>query len=47
LATEVRRELLESLVDDIALLEELTDWALDDWTGDRGRGAYLDRRVTA
>jgi hypothetical protein len=47
LATKVRRELLESLVDDIALLEGLTDWALDDWTADRGRGAYLDRRVTA
>ncbi len=46
LATEVRRALLEGLADDIGLLEELTGWELDDWTGDRGRGAYLSRRVT-
>jgi hypothetical protein len=45
LSADVRGELVESFADDVARLEELTGWSLDDWTSDRDRGAYLTRRV--
>ncbi|NEK57999.1 sulfotransferase [Geodermatophilus sabuli] len=43
---EVRREVLEPLLADIALLEELTGESFDDWKGDTGRGDFRSRATT-
>ncbi|MGY1691579.1 sulfotransferase [Geodermatophilus sp. SYSU D01105] len=40
---EVRREVLAPLLDDIALLEELTGESFADWKGDTGRGDFRSR----
>lgn len=40
---EVRREVLGPLLEDIALLEELTGESFDDWRGDRGGGDFRSR----
>ncbi|MGY1742068.1 MULTISPECIES: sulfotransferase [unclassified Blastococcus] len=40
---EVRREVLEPLLDDIALLEELTGESFADWRKDTGRGDFHSR----
>ncbi|MGY1592173.1 sulfotransferase [Geodermatophilus sp. SYSU D00708] len=40
---EVRREVLGPLLDDIALLEELTGESFADWKGDTGRGDFRSR----
>jgi hypothetical protein len=42
---EVRREVLEPLLPDIALLEDLLDESFEDWKGDTGRGHFGSRRV--
>ena len=44
---EVRREVLGPLLDDIALLEELTGESFDDWRSDRGRGDFRSRAEAA
>ena len=43
----VRREVLEPLLPDIALLEELTGESFDDWRGDTGRGDFRSRQKGA
>jgi sulfotransferase family protein len=40
---EVRREVLEPLLEDIALLEDLTGESFADWKGDTGRGDFRSR----
>jgi hypothetical protein len=40
---EVRREVLGPLLEDIALLEELTGESFADWKGDTGRGDFRSR----
>jgi hypothetical protein len=40
----VRREVLEPLLPDIALLEELLGESFEDWKGDTGRGHFGSRR---
>jgi hypothetical protein len=45
LSADVRRQLVDRFADDVARLEGLTGWSLDDWTSERDRGAYLTRRV--
>jgi hypothetical protein len=47
LPVEVRREVLEPLLDDIALLEDLTGQSFDDWRGDTGRGDFRSRTAGA
>ena len=47
LPVEVRREVLEPLLPDIALLEELTGESFADWKGDTGRGDFRSRRQTS
>jgi hypothetical protein len=42
---EARREVLEPLLPDIALLEELTGQSFEDWKGDIGRGHFAARRA--
>ncbi|MFW3168699.1 sulfotransferase [Geodermatophilus sp. CPCC 206100] len=42
---DVRREVLDPLLDDIALLEELTGESFADWKGDTGRGDFRSRSV--
>jgi hypothetical protein len=43
LSVEARREVLEPLLEDIALLEELTGCSFADWKGDTGRGSFAAR----
>jgi hypothetical protein len=43
LSVEARREVLEPLLEDIALLEELTGGSFADWKGDTGRGSFAAR----
>ncbi|MGY1812648.1 sulfotransferase family protein [Blastococcus sp. SYSU D00820] len=43
LPVEVRREVLAPLLDDIALLEELTGESFADWRADTGRGDFRSR----
>ncbi|SDN77762.1 Sulfotransferase domain-containing protein [Klenkia soli] len=43
LAVEVRRAVQARVLDDIALLEEVTGESFDDWRGDTGRGDYASR----
>jgi hypothetical protein len=43
LPVEARREVLEPLLDDIALLEQLTGRSFEDWKGDTGRGHFAAR----
>jgi hypothetical protein len=43
LPVEVRREVLAPLLDDVALLEELTGESFADWRGDTGRGDFRSR----
>jgi sulfotransferase family protein len=43
LPVEVRREVLDPLLPDIALLEELTGESFADWKGDTGRGDFRSR----
>ncbi|MFZ0667773.1 MAG: sulfotransferase [Acidimicrobiales bacterium] len=38
-----RRQLLESVVDDIRLLEDITERSFSDWMGDSGRGEFRVR----
>jgi hypothetical protein len=45
LSVEARREALEPLLPDIALLEELTGESFGDWKGDTGRGDFGSRQV--
>jgi hypothetical protein len=45
LPVEVRREALDPLLPDIAVLEELTGESFDDWKGDTGRGDFRSRQV--
>jgi hypothetical protein len=47
LSVDARREVLEPLLDDIALLEELTGRSFDDWRGDTGRGHFASRQGSA
>jgi hypothetical protein len=47
LTVEARREVLEPLLDDIALLEELTGRPFGDWKGDTGRGHFTSRQGPA
>ena len=47
LSVPVRREALEPLLPDIALLEELTGESFGDWKGDTGRGDFRSRQVPA
>ena len=47
LPVEVRREVLEPMLDDIALLEELTGRSFADWKGDTGRGDFRTRAAPA
>jgi Sulfotransferase family len=47
LPVEVRREVLGPLLDDIALLEELTGESFADWKGDTGRGDFRSRQAAA
>jgi hypothetical protein len=47
LPVEVRREVLAPLLDDIALLEELTGESFADWKGDTGRGDFRSRQAAA
>jgi hypothetical protein len=47
LPVEARREVLEPLLDDIALLEELTGRPFGDWKGDTGRGNFTSRQAAA
>ncbi|MGY1605048.1 sulfotransferase family protein [Geodermatophilus sp. SYSU D00815] len=47
LPVEVRREVLAPLLDDIALLEELTGESFADWRSDTGRGDFRSRAATA
>ena len=44
---EVRRELVQEFVEDVALLESLTGESYQDWLGDEGRGAFVTRRDEA
>jgi hypothetical protein len=44
LPVDVRREVLAPLLEDIALLEELTDRSFADWKGDTGRGDFRSRQ---
>jgi hypothetical protein len=44
LSVEARREVLEPLLPDIALLEELTGLSFEDWKGDTGRGNFAARK---
>ena len=44
LPVAVRREVLEPLLPDIALLEELTGESFADWKGDTGRGDFRSRQ---
>jgi hypothetical protein len=44
---EVRRELLEPLLPDSALLEELTGESFTDWRRDTGRGSFTARARSA
>ena len=44
---EVRREVLEPLLPDIALLEELTGESFADWRRDTGRGSFTSRARSA
>ena len=44
---EVRREVLAPLLEDIALLEELTGESFADWRGDTGRGDFRSRAEAA
>jgi Sulfotransferase family len=41
----VRREVLEPLLPDIALLEDVLDESFEDWKGDTGRGHFGSRRA--
>jgi hypothetical protein len=41
----VRREVLEPLLPDIALLEEVLGESVADWKGDTGRGHFGSRRA--
>ena len=43
LPVEVRRAVLARVVDDIAVLEEVTGESFEDWRGDTGRGDYASR----
>jgi hypothetical protein len=45
LPVEVRREVLEPLLEDIGLLEEVTGESFDDWRSDTGRGDFRSRAV--
>ena len=47
LPVDVRREVLAPLLDDIALLEELTGESFADWRGDTGRGDFRSRAGAA
>ena len=44
LAVEARRELVAGFADDIAALERLLGWDLQDWLSDSGRGTYAVRK---
>jgi hypothetical protein len=44
LPVEVRREVLEPMLEDIALLEQLTGKSFGDWKGDVGRGDFRSRQ---
>jgi hypothetical protein len=46
LPVAVRREVLDPLLPDVALLEELTGESFADWKGDTGRGDFRSRRPT-
>jgi hypothetical protein len=46
LPVEVRREVLEPLLEDIALLEEITGESFADWRSDTGRGDFRSRAAT-
>jgi hypothetical protein len=46
LPVEVRREVLAPLLDDIALLEEVTGESFADWRADTGRGDFRSRSGT-
>jgi hypothetical protein len=43
LPVEVRRAVLARVLDDVALLEEVTGESFEDWRGDTGRGDYASR----
>ena len=45
LPVEVRREVLDPMLPDIALLEELTGESFADWKGDIGRGDFRSRQA--
>jgi hypothetical protein len=47
LPVTVRREVLEPLLPDIALLEELTGESFEDWRGDTGRGGFRSRQESS
>jgi hypothetical protein len=47
LPAEARREVLEPLLEDIALLEDLTGRSFADWKGDTGRGSFAARTGAA
>ncbi|HEY0561070.1 MAG TPA: sulfotransferase [Frankiaceae bacterium] len=47
LPVDVRREVLDPLLPDIALLEELTGESFADWKGDTGRGDFRSRQPTS
>jgi hypothetical protein len=47
LPAAVRREVLEPLLGDIALLEEVTGESFADWKGDTGRGDFSSRSLAA
>lgn len=46
LPVAVRREVLEPMLPDIALLEELTGESFEDWKGDTGRGDFRSRQAS-
>ncbi|HEY4627021.1 MAG TPA: sulfotransferase, partial [Blastococcus sp.] len=47
LPVAVRREVLTPLLDDIAVLEELTGESFADWRRDTGRGDFRSRQSNA
>ena len=47
LAPSERREVLDPMLDDLALLERLTGDSFEDWRGERSRGSFGSRTAQA